>query len=406
MAQQIPVAVLQRFSPLSELDESARARLAESARLDKVQPGRKFDAADEQAWLVYLVSGSLHIVTRGSPEAVTGGSVRSLEPLFGNRVQNDFAVTETVCVLLRIDRAESDGLLAAVRTAGFEVEAVETSSDEMDIFQEIYDASISKRLQLPPMPEVAMRIGRMMENPDVGINDLTKVVQMDPAVTGALIYAANSPIYRGSSPIANVREAIIRLGFNSTRSLASSISLRQAFQIESQLVRDRMSLLWEHSVTVSAICFVLARRTRRFDPERALLAGVMHDIGVIPILRHIEQNRISLTPDALERTIAKLHAMVGVMVMNYWKMDKDLVTVAEESDDWLRTGNAQPDLCDLVIVAQLLEIMDSQKELPVPSLGETPAFKKLQLGDDVAICSAILQEAEHEVASIKQLLHG
>lgn len=406
MAQLIPDAVLKRYSPLSELDESARTRLAEGARLEKAAPGHKINATDERAWLVYLVSGSLNIVTRGTPETVNSGSSRGLEPLFGDRQQSNFVVTESNCVLLRIDRETCAQMLTATRTAGFKVEAVEASSDEMEIFQNIYEACTTHRLQLPPMPEVAVRIQHMANDPNVGVSDLTKVVQMDLAVAGAIIHAANSPLYRGINPIANVREAIVRLGLNTTCSLASSISLRQAFRIESPIVLDRMNQLWEHSVAVSAICFVLARLTRRFDPERALLAGLMHDIGVIPILHFIEQHKINLSPDALERTIEKLRAMVGVMVMNYWKIGADLVAVAEESDDWGRAGGELPDLCDLVIVAQLLSFMGTPRSEIVPHPETTVAFRKLNLGKGDTLCSDILAEAENEIYAIKQLLHG
>lgn len=404
--QQIPDSLLKRLSPLSELDEAARSGLAACARLEKAAPGYKINAADEQAWLVYLVSGTLNIVSRGMPEAVAGGSARGLEPLFGDRPGNDFAVTESGCVLLHIDREACARLLTEARTAGFEVDDVETSSDEMDIFQGIYEACVGKKLQLPPMPEVAMQIQRMTGDVDIGISELAKVVQMDPAVAGALIHAANSPLYRGSSPIGNVREAIIRLGLNTTRSLASGLSLRQTFKIESPQVRERMARFWEKSVEISAICFVLARRTRLFDPERALLAGIMHNIGIVPILRHVDQHRLDPAPEVLDHTLRKLQTMAGVMVMDYWKMDPDLVAVVEESGNWMRDGGPLPDLCDLVLVARLLDGGHGSDGAEMPPPESAPAFARLGLGEGEEVRAGILAEAQEELAAIRQIMQA
>ena len=395
------------FVPLKELSDAGRSRLLADAQREALPPGRKINGSDRQHELLYLLDGSMGLVSGGQAIRLTSESPRAREPLFAERVTNEFAVAETECSVLRIDRAAFSQALTDERTAGFEVNDVEISADEGRIFQEIYEATMARKLELPPMPEVAIRIQHLSADPDVGIQELTKVIQMDAAVAGALLHATNSPLYRGAKTINNIRDAVVRLGLRTTRMLATNIALRQAFKATSPVVAERMRQLWEHSVNVSAIAYVLARKSRRFDPERALLVGLMHDIGVIPILKYMDQQNLNPTSEALESTITKLHAMTGVLVMNFWGMDPELVTVVEEADNWMRDAGAEPDYCDLVIVSQLLSYINTPRMAELPRPDQVPAFRKLNLGElDEDMNLAILDEARDELEAIRNVLNA
>jgi HD-like signal output (HDOD) protein len=113
------------------------------------------------------------------------------------------------------------------------------------------------------MPEVALSIQRMADDPDVGIPELTKVIQMDGTVAGALLHAVQQPPLPGRQAITNIRDAVVRLGLKTTSMLATNIAMRQTFHGKSPLIKRRMGQLWEHSVNVSAIAYVLARKTRK-----------------------------------------------------------------------------------------------------------------------------------------------
>jgi HD-like signal output (HDOD) protein len=391
--------------PIKELSDAAQARLAATASAEILAPGAKLKAGERLDRLLYLLVGSLGLVSRGKASRVTSGSARARMPLFADRLTNEFAVAETECVLLNVDRQALGELLDRERTEGFEVTDVELNADEGRIFREIYDATINNRLELPTMPEVALSIQRMADDPDVGIRELMQVIQTDGTVAGALLHAVNSPLFRGAQAITNIRDAVVRLGLKTTSMLATNIAMRQAFHGKSPLIKRRMGELWEHSVNVSAIAYVLARRTRKLEPDRALLAGLMHDIGVIPILRHMEEQGLEPSADAMESTISRLHAMTGVLVMSYWGMDAEMVTVVEEADNWMRDAADTPDYCDLVIVSQLLSYRDTPRMATLPRPDQTPAFRKLDLGRlDEDMNPAIIQEAREELDAIKHIL--
>ncbi|MCG5523625.1 HDOD domain-containing protein [Ectothiorhodospira haloalkaliphila] len=407
MPAAVDVKDLSALTPIKELSEAGLKRLLGQVETTRLPAGRKLHASDERENAIYLLDGLISLVCRGNPTRVKGGSDRARLPLFSDRVQGEFALAEAPSTLLKVNKQAFSDLLNQERTSGFEVVDTEATAEEGAIVQQLYLATAQKKLELPPMPEVAMRIQKMADDPNVGVNEITQVVQMDPAVAGALLHATNSPLYRTAKQISNIRDAVVRLGFNTTKTLAFNLAMRQTFQSDSSLVRERIHQVWEHSVNVSAIAYVLARHLRGFDPDRALLAGLMHRIGAVPILNFIGKNRLELGPEAMEEAVNKLNALAGVLVMNYWGMDDELIAVVEQADQWMRNEGPKADYCDLVIVSQLFALRDTPKGQALPRTDEVPAFAKLELGPlDENLNLEVLKEAEGELQMIRQVLHG
>jgi HD-like signal output (HDOD) protein len=409
MLDQLPDQFLDKLVPLNELTPAGRAQLSEKAQFASLKPGQLLTAKDFSSWYIYILEGRMKVAENTAEGTITllADSQRALEPLFADDQIMTKAVTLSQCRIVRFERQLFDTLLNEERLNGYEVEDVHVSDTEGDLFKQMYEAYSQGKLKLPAMPEVAMKIARIAEDPDAGIPQIAKIIQTDPTVAGAVIQAANSPLYRSTKPIDNIKNAVVRLGLKITRNLASSIALRETFQVKSPEIRERMKTLWEHSVTISALSYVIAQKLNGFDPERALMAGLLHDIGVIPILYYIEQNKLSQKQDDIEGTIQKLRGMLGVLVINYWGLDQELVTVAEECELWSRDSDPGTDYCDIVLVSQLYDAIDTPRANTLPKLDEVPAYRKLNFGDEADVHNLqILQNAEKEIASIKQLLGG
>lgn len=408
MSEAVDVELLSELIPIKELGSNNRAALADSARIEELPAGHKLSAAREQAYLVYLLEGELALASVGRAAGqISANSARARLPVFSDRTANDFAVAEAPSMLLRLDKALFGKLLNGENLAGYEVVSdVGVSQTESRLFEQLYEAYHAKQLELPPMPEVALQIKRMADDPEANFASVAKVVQSDPAVAGAIMHAANSPLFRASKPTATLKDAVVRLGLKTTRSLAMSLAMRATFQSDVPSVKQRVRQVWERSVTISALSYAIARRCRaKLDPERALLAGLLHDIGSVPILNYIAKHKLEHTPDELDEILAKLRSMVGVLVLNYWGFDQDLITVVEESRDWDRDAGSEPDYCDLVLVAQLCSNLDIPRAAALPPLDQVPAVRRLGLGEpDEDGALEALRDLESEIQGIKQLL--
>lgn len=210
------------------------------------------------------------------------------------------------------------------------------------------------RLILPSLPEVAMRVAKVLDNGVSDANAIAEVIQTDPAITAKLIKAANSAMYGRCLPVETCAAAVVRLGSALTHKLVLSLSMRELFTTESPLLQTRMRALWKHSTEVAALCYVLARRDRRFNPEQAMLVGLLHDIGIVAVLNYIDKFPVEVTqPEIIDDAIKSLRARTSCMILEKWRFPSEFTVAAFEAEDWMRDTGGIPDYCDLVIAAQL-----------------------------------------------------
>jgi len=167
---------------------------------------------------------------------------------------------------------------------------------EKEFLAELIDAITHDRLTLPTLPEVALKIRDAVNDPDVTSNGLAGVIGQDAALAARIIKVANSPLMRGSVSVDNLQLAITRMGINFVRNLATGLAMEQMFQATHDAVDQRLRASWEHSIEVASISHVLASNFTKLKPDQATLAGLVHEIGILPILTLAEDN-----PQALEK---------------------------------------------------------------------------------------------------------
>ncbi|AOV18031.1 hypothetical protein BJI67_14025 [Acidihalobacter aeolianus] len=393
--------------PLNGLSTENRNRLAEKGQVVTLKARETLDGKDADRWLTYLLDGTVTLKHGNGNEVVSGGTSRAKRPLFGEGRQIA-AVASVPSRLLRLDRRLFDIILREQRQNDYEVEHTAITEEEGQLLAHILRSLSSGTLELPSMPEVAMRIRDATLRPDISLPDIAKIVQIDPSVAAGILRASNTAARRGGQPVTNLSDAVIRLGLETTRTLAISLALTTVFHTRQPAVRQRMHELWEHSVQISALCETLASRCHpKLDPSHALLAGLLHDIGGIPILQHAERYGLLGKPERLENAIVNLRVPVGLLIIDHWQIDSDMQSVIQGAEDWTRNSGTQADYADVVVVAQLI-LMEQQNTSSVhPVLSEVPAFAKLGLAPATPErIQEFLDEAQQDIDEIKQLLSG
>lgn len=379
MADRVPdSSLLMGLHPVGELDSDKRAALAQKGQLSDLRYGERLDASVEHRWLVYVVAGSVNLVTSTGSASVAAGSARANQPLFSEGRLQEYAVASGTARVLRLDHRLFEILQRQQSQSSYEVQETELDETENALFSEVYSACTEGKLDLPALPEVAIKIQTAMRDPDVDVKRLADIVSLDIGVTAGLIRAASSAAYGTGNPVKTVRDAIVRLGLVVARRLALTIAMQQVFRSDSPVLRRRMRELWDRGVEVSVLSFLLARH-RGLDPEQALLAGLLHDIGAVPILDYMNRHHPDATSDEVEMILDKLHGVVGEIVVGSWNINSQLNAAIRESGKWMRDSKGKADHCDVVIVARLYHLNQSAPEAPVPRYHAVPAFVRLQL---------------------------
>lgn len=274
------------------------------------------------------------------------------------------------------------------------------------LFNIIYKDLIKDDLVIPTLPKIAMGVKRAIEQ-DLPVRKIEMLIQADPALASLLVKTANSALYRTRNSASTIEQSIIRLGLNVVKQLVTGYSLKNLFTTNNKSIKTRMKDLWIHSAEVAAVCFVLARHLRGFDAEHALLLGLLHNVGVLPILGYAERcPDVIENDDKLDATINNLKAEIGSIILTKWQFSEDFVSVARESENWQRDDYDKADYCDIVLVAKLHTFIgreSSNNELP--QLYEIPAFQKLGLDkNNPGKGLSILADANDQIATVRQLL--
>jgi HD-like signal output (HDOD) protein len=407
---------LKRFIPLQALSAQQLDLLAGVAEVRSARPGEVLmELGSDDNHTFFLLQGSLLLDSADRHRLEIrddDASARSPIALLRPRKYRVVAHTPVRYVLIDNayleDIAQSHGATSGVE--GYEVSgdlANETTAFADQLSSLMLADLKQDRLQLPSLPEVALRVGRALKDGISDAHKIAQIIQCDPVITAKLIKAANSAFYGGRNPVESCAAGVVRLGGDVTHKLVLSFALRELFQSDSKLLQKRMQALWKHSTQVAAICYVLAKKDARFKAEHAMLAGLLHDIGIVAILNYARNfPDEAMHAQVIDQAVRSLRAEIGGMILTQWGFPADFVIAAVEAEAWLRDQGDAPDYCDLVIIAQLHSYIGDNHYQHLPSIDEVPAHSRLALGELTPHMSLkILEQAKDQIAHAESLLN-
>lgn len=296
----------------------------------------------------------------------------------------------------------SDGLEAITETPE------DRAKREMEAFpignfvNEVREDLRANRIYLPTLPTLALEALLVINDADSSAADLEKIISKDAALTARLIRYANSPLYRGVNVVTAIKHAIIQIGFQRVKNAVYAVSMKEVFRTPIKVIEQRMENLWSHSVKVGAHAAILAKEHARLDPDVALVAGLVHDIGHIPLLiKACEYEELTRNTDYLDRLLRKLHSQVGSTIVKRWKFDPMIVAVAAEHENLARDpGSAPVDYVDVVQVANILAHEGTEHPLGGVDHASVKAFARLDMDRDELANQAI----DEDTKAVEELL--
>lgn len=248
------------------------------------------------------------------------------------------------------------------------------------VYSDIIQAINSDELVLPTLPEVALRVREAAQDPDIEINCLGKIIATDAGLSARVIKVVNSPLLRSSKEITDLNMAISRLGLSYTSNLALGLAMEQMFQATNELVDNKLREVWARSTEVAGISHALCRHFTRLKPDQATLAGLVHQIGILPVLTYAEERDSRLLQDAstLQKIIDRLHPLIGRRILEAWDFPAAIIEVPNEYLNFERVSE-QPDYVDIVQVATLQIHANTNHPLAEVDWTTVDAFNKLGL---------------------------
>ena len=201
-------------------------------------------------------------------------------------------------------------------------------------------ADLERRLSfcgnLPSLPAIAIRIIELANDPEVHLNDVARVIAMDPALVTKLFRAANSPLYGLRRKATNLRQVLNLLGLQGTMALALGFTLMTSSHGVNTAALDTEQF-WRRSLLAATACRILGERLAMKNLEELFLAGLLHGIGIMALAIMMPDRYVGLLTEAtdhqaeeaptldcerlavLEREQLQIdHAQVGSWLLQRW----------------------------------------------------------------------------------------
>lgn len=190
---------------------------------------------------------------------------------------------------------------------------------------------------LPSLPTTVVALGQAVSDDRCTVDRILGILAKDPPLSASLLRLANSIAYSGDNKVSDLRNAVMRLGYDAILNLGRTAAVIRNFRGANHLDPLR---LWQHSVAVGMVAKGICRLLKkRHLEETAFLAGLLHDIGKIaldlcfteeyaPVVVAIQEGEFCV--DAERRLLGLSHADVGSMVATHWNFSDSLVEVIRD----------------------------------------------------------------------------
>lgn len=276
---------------------------------------------------------------------------------------------------------------------------------------------VDKKVDLPPLPEVMLRLEAKVDDPDVDIEEIALIIESEPVLAGRLLKLSNSVFFGGGrDPVEDLAGAILRLGLKMVLDLTFTLEMPNLFK-KVRIPNQRQ--FWQHSLAVAVFSRIFCVRfdNVKCEPDLCYISGLMHDIGVMVFSylipneysNFIRDNWSDGSPlDELEDKVFGInHAQLGALfIKKWWSLKPEVAdAVLGHHSDLTKAKNISA-VCKVVYLANYVansfgfvnKVVDSK----VDPFDEQ---KLLGFGISMEALDNVVEETRSDIESTSEILY-
>ena len=226
-------------------------------------------------------------------------------------------------------------------------------------FQMLEDIAreLAGEVVFPTYFDAVMRLRKTLQDPNHSLGTIANSISIEPLISAKILHLANSVAYNpAGNDVKDLKSAVSRIGINAVRSAAMAIVMTQLLKAKGMSAfSDFTHSLWEHSVRTAAAARVLAKAKTSLNPDEAMLAGLIHDLGAFYMLYRATQYKdLCERPDSLRYLIINWHESIGVSLLNALGLPEEIVDASVDHDQPRPAPSSLRTYKDVIYVANML----------------------------------------------------
>lgn len=224
-------------------------------------------------------------------------------------------------------------------------------------------------LVLPTLPAIALKVRRAADDPDINLSSMADVISQDPSLSARMIKISNSAYLGRSVKVTSAQQAVTRIGLRQIKNISTALAMEQLFVSKNAIVKEYMTRVWTDTIEIVASSLAALQvhtkqtKNRALNLDSMMLAALVHNIGVLPILTEAERHAdVFANASFLDLAIDKMAGKIGASIMTEWGFEPEFVNVAQNWKD-LSVQSETASYLDLVrLGAALCGKFESHKE--------------------------------------------
>jgi HD-like signal output (HDOD) protein len=200
-------------------------------------------------------------------------------------------------------------------------------------------------LVLPSLPEIALKIRKLADDPNVNLNQMSEMISHDPALSARIMKIANSAFVGRGVHVNSLQQATTRIGLRYIKNVVTAMAMEQLFVSKTPFIKAQMAHVWAETLEITAFALTTMQQYNANFKHTAVnfdtmtLAGLVHNIGALPILTEAEKHHDIFGEEGfIQQSIASMSSNIGGTILRSWGFNEELIEVAEQ---W-HTSTYQP----------------------------------------------------------------
>ena len=377
ISEEISFETLKQLIPIRNLSDDKLRSYALENKAEVLSAGEIIFSINEVSdTAIYLLKGVVSLSDGRSSEFETNSTDEKAKfPLSSGIKHTTTATAKSDVSILRVSKKIMSLNSKTQHAFELEIPGQLNQNRILQLFSQYFDEG---ELDIPSLPAIAINLRQAMEK-EVGVDEVVQIVQLDPVISAKLIDVANCPLYITVVPTKSCFDAVKKIGVNATRSLVTSLSIKNIFKSDSVKIKVLLNDLWKNSLQLSSLSYVLAAESKQKKPEEALLAGLVCDIGAIPFFNFIANLPAEYyNEEEIKEALPIVKPVVGASILKNWGFAEEFIQVALFSDDWYQDTEESLSYTDIVVLSRLHSKIGKKELAGIPPITSIPAASKLK----------------------------
>ncbi len=283
--------------------------------------------------------------------------------------------------------------------------AHDTNAEAFAFVRSLASELSSGQVDLPSFPDVAMKMRQALDDESVSIERIARIAGAEGGLAARILVMANSPAMGyGGKAVTELKSAVTKIGLSNVRTAALAFALNQLRRatLFQNIIAD-LERLWLRSTQIAALSRIVAERSGSQNPDLAMLAGLLHNIGSVYILARAQTRPSTLlSPDVRDSLLKDWSPGIGRSIAENWGLPETVVEAIAGQAELEPTRRGPADLTDVLCLAILMADQPGATVEAVP----LAAVALARLGLQRSSWPDILAASEADIAELQAALNG